>query len=109
MKTPDYIVIGAMKCGTTTLAAQLGAQSGLFMTTPKEPNYFSDDDVFARGPESMGSAAVEHAATFSWAHTVDGLIDSYGRAMTDHQARHQRQPPGPRSGRRFSRRRGVRA
>ena len=51
MTTPDYIVIGAMKCGTTTLAAQLGAQSGLFMTTPKEPNYFSDDDVFARGPD----------------------------------------------------------
>ena len=51
MKTPDYIVIGAMKCGTTTLAAQLGAQAGLFMTTPKEPNYFSDDDVFARGPD----------------------------------------------------------
>lgn len=51
MTGPDYIVIGAMKCGTSTLAAQLGAQSGLFMTDPKEPNYFSDDDIFARGPE----------------------------------------------------------
>lgn len=49
MTQPDYIVIGAMKCGTTTLAAQLGAQKGLFMTDPKEPNYFSDDDVFAKG------------------------------------------------------------
>lgn len=48
---PDYIIIGAMKCGTTTLAAQLGAQAGIFMTDPKEPYYFSDDDVFARGPE----------------------------------------------------------
>lgn len=47
---PDFIVIGAMKCGTSTLAAQLGAQDGLFMTDPKEPNYFSDDPVFARGP-----------------------------------------------------------
>lgn len=50
MSKPDFIVIGAMKCGTTTLAAQLGAQDGLFMTTPKEPNYFSDDRVFLRGP-----------------------------------------------------------
>jgi hypothetical protein len=38
-----------MKCGTSTLAAQLAAQPGIFMTTPKEPNFFSDDDVFARG------------------------------------------------------------
>lgn len=51
MTGPDYIVIGAMKCGTSTLAAQLGAQQGLFMTTPKEPNYFSDDEIFARGPD----------------------------------------------------------
>lgn len=49
MSRPDYIIIGAMKCGTSTLAAQLGAQKGVFMTTPKEPNFFSDDDIFAKG------------------------------------------------------------
>ena len=47
---PDFIIIGAMKCGTSTLAAQLGAQPGIFMTNPKEPNFFSDDAVWARGP-----------------------------------------------------------
>ncbi|SDK67621.1 sulfotransferase family protein [Aliiruegeria lutimaris] len=46
---PDFVIIGAMKCGTSTLQAQLAIQPGIFMTTPKEPNYFSDDDVFARG------------------------------------------------------------
>lgn len=46
---PDFIILGAMKCGTSTMAAQLGAQPGLFMTDPKEPNFFSDDPVFARG------------------------------------------------------------
>ncbi len=46
---PDFIIIGAMKCGTSTLAAQLSAQEGLFMTTPKEPNFFSDDAEFSRG------------------------------------------------------------
>jgi len=51
---PDFIVIGAMKCGTTTLAAQLGTQAGIFVTEPKEPNYFSDDPVFARGPDWYG-------------------------------------------------------
>lgn len=48
---PDFIVIGAMKSGTSTLAADLAAQDGVFFSTPKEPNYFSDDDVFAQGPE----------------------------------------------------------
>lgn len=51
MTQPDYIIIGAMKCGTSTLAAQLGAQADVFMTTPKEPNYFSDDENFAQGPD----------------------------------------------------------
>lgn len=49
MSLPDFLIIGAMKCGTTTLQAQLAAQQGIFMTTPKEPNFFSDDAVFARG------------------------------------------------------------
>ena len=49
MSLPDFIVIGAMKCGTSTLAAQLGAQPGFFMTTPKEPNFFSDDNVYLNG------------------------------------------------------------
>jgi hypothetical protein len=38
-----------MKCGTTTLAAQLGAQDDIFMTTPKEPNFFSDDCIYVKG------------------------------------------------------------
>lgn len=49
MALPDFVVIGAMKCGTSTLQEQLAAQPGVFMSTPKEPNFFSDDDVFARG------------------------------------------------------------
>ena len=49
MGLPDFIIIGAMKCGTSTLATQLGAQPGVFMTTPKEPNFFSDDAQYARG------------------------------------------------------------
>ncbi len=48
-QSPDFIIIGAMKCGTSTVHEQLNAQPGFYMTTPKEPNFFSDDDVFARG------------------------------------------------------------
>ncbi|MGR3434230.1 MAG: sulfotransferase, partial [Shimia sp.] len=51
MPYPDFLIIGAMKCGTTTLAAQLGRQDGVFVCDPKEPFYFSDDAVHARGPD----------------------------------------------------------
>ncbi|MCA9296046.1 MAG: sulfotransferase [Phycisphaerales bacterium] len=50
MRQPDFIIIGAMKCATSTLHDQLAAQPGVFMSTPKEPNFFSDDPQFARGP-----------------------------------------------------------
>jgi Sulfotransferase domain len=49
MRLPDFIVIGAMKSATSTLHDQLVAQAGLFLSTPKEPCFFSDDDVYARG------------------------------------------------------------
>ena len=46
---PDFIIIGAMKCATTTLHEQLAAQSGIFMSEPKEPNFFSDDSQYQQG------------------------------------------------------------
>lgn len=62
MPLPDFVIIGAMKCGTSTLAAQLGAQDGVFMSTPKEPNFFSDDDVFAKGLDWYENLFAESAA-----------------------------------------------
>ncbi|MCC5821680.1 MAG: sulfotransferase domain-containing protein [Planctomycetes bacterium] len=38
-----------MKCATSTLHDQLSRQPGVFMSEPKEPNFFSDEDVWARG------------------------------------------------------------
>ena len=51
MTKPDFIIIGAMKSATSTLHEQLALQSGIFMSTPKEPNYFSDDEQYARGED----------------------------------------------------------
>lgn len=38
-----------MKSATSTLHEQLAAQPGIFMSRPKEPNFFSDEDQWARG------------------------------------------------------------
>jgi hypothetical protein len=48
-RLPDFIIIGAMKAATTTLHDQLAQQPGLFMSEPKEPYFFSDDPVYAKG------------------------------------------------------------
>ncbi|WP_299784497.1 sulfotransferase domain-containing protein [uncultured Roseobacter sp.] len=61
MAQPDFLLIGAMKCGTSTLATQLGLQDGVFMTTPKEPNFFSDDDIYARGTDWYAALYAEAA------------------------------------------------
>lgn len=64
MALPDFLLIGAMKCGTSTLAAQLAAQPGVFMATPKEPEFFSEDANFARGQgwyEALFDAAPDGA------------------------------------------------
>ncbi len=48
-RLPDFIIIGAMKAATSTLHEQLASQPGIFMSTPKEPYFFSDDPVYANG------------------------------------------------------------
>ncbi len=48
-RMPDFIIIGAMKSATSTLHKQLSAQPGIFMSIPKEPNFFSDDPIYKKG------------------------------------------------------------
>lgn len=43
-RLPDFLVIGAMKAGTTSLHAYLGQHPQLFVTTPKELHFFIDAD-----------------------------------------------------------------
>jgi len=41
MTLPSFVVIGAAKCGTTSLCDLLGQHPEVFMSAPKEPHYFS--------------------------------------------------------------------
>jgi len=49
MNQPDFIIIGAMKCATSTLYQQLMKQPGIFLSPLKEPNFFSNDEIYFRG------------------------------------------------------------
>ena len=42
-KQPNFFILGAPKCGTTSLAAWLGQHPNIFITKPKEPRYFNSD------------------------------------------------------------------
>ena len=83
---PDFIIIGAMKSATSSLYEQLVKQPGIFMCTPKEPNYFSDSEQFTKGitwyvglfadaPEDslLGEASTHYTKLPSYPDTVDRL------------------------------------
>jgi len=44
MSKPDFFIIGAPKCGTTSLASWLSRHPNIFMSPMKEPNYFNTDE-----------------------------------------------------------------
>jgi hypothetical protein len=56
LRLPDFCIVGAPKCGTTSLASYLRTHPKIFMSPVKEPNYFCFDapglrDMYDR-PES---------------------------------------------------------
>ncbi len=116
------VAVEAQACGTPVVAAAVGGlpvavadgRSGA-LVDGHDPRVWSaaisrllDADS---GPLRRG--AIEHARRFSWDHTVDALLASYGRAITDYGRIHQRSAArdllARRSGRRWTMRRGVRA
>ena len=113
------VAVEAQACGTPVVAAAVGGLpvavrdgvSGTLVDGHDVDDWAQAiDALLKRGPDTMSAAAVEHAATFSWTHTVDALLASYGRAITDYRARHDDPGVGARrNGRRFSMRRGIRA
>lgn len=48
---PDFLVIGAMKCGTSTICEYFEDHPNAFMVPQAEPNFFSDEALFAKGTD----------------------------------------------------------
>jgi hypothetical protein len=100
-RLPDFIVIGAMKSGSTTLWGLLGRHPQIFMCEPKEPQFFSRDERFERGMDAYralfaGAGADQIAGEAStcysrWPHYGD-VAGRIARALPDvklvYQLRH---------------------
>ncbi|WP_369638328.1 D-inositol-3-phosphate glycosyltransferase [Nocardia sp. JMUB6875] len=87
------VAIEAQASGTPVLAADVGGLgtavrdgvSGLLVQGHRTPDWAAALRSLFDDPgrlKLMGEAAVEHAANFSWAHTADGLLDSYSAALS---------------------------
>ncbi|ORX07032.1 D-inositol-3-phosphate glycosyltransferase [Mycolicibacillus trivialis] len=117
------VAVEAQACGTPVAAAAVGGLpvavrdgvSGTLVDGHDVPRWADAlDDLLARSRGSQAAqlhtAAAEHAALFSWGHTVDTLLASYQRAITDYRRRRTaRDRASLWRGRRFTARRGVRS
>jgi Sulfotransferase family len=98
---PDFIVIGAMKSATTTLHEQLARQPGFFMSRPKEPNFFSDDAMYARGwhwysslfrrareADLRGESSTHYTKLPNYPRTVERMVRDLPRLKLIYLMRH---------------------
>jgi hypothetical protein len=75
---PNFLLIGAMKCGTTSLADQLTVHPDIFVSDPKEPHFFAWNQHWERGIEwyeslfrdAEAAKAVGEASTTYTMHPV---------------------------------------
>ena len=85
-KLPNFIIIGAMKCATSSLHEQLNQQPGIFMSELKDPNFFSNDEEYNKGSEwylshfeeanindLIGESSTHYTKLPTYPHTIERL------------------------------------
>ena len=72
---PNLYILGAPKCGTTSIAGWLAQHSDIFMCEPKEPSFFNDDykDGPFRGRKTAYLKLFSKAKNVTW--MCDGTVD----------------------------------
>jgi len=89
---PNYIVIGSMKSGTSTLCHLLGQHPDIFMSSPKEPNFFCRPDIYAHGfawyeslfEDAAGKIAIgEGSTSYTKAHLFPGVPEKIASYLPD--------------------------
>ncbi|WP_439031751.1 D-inositol-3-phosphate glycosyltransferase [Gordonia terrae] len=92
------VAIEAQACGTPVIAANVGGlgvavddgRTGVLVNGHAVGDWTNALEKLLAQPDrlvELGANARRHAEQFSWEHTVDQLLDSYGRAMASFDAR----------------------
>ncbi|MEO0532120.1 MAG: sulfotransferase [Planctomycetota bacterium] len=91
-RLPDFVIVGAPKCGTTTLYQYLLRHPGIFMSTPKEMSFFSKPEVYARGfpwytalfePAGDDQLCGEASTTYARWPTYEGTAERMADAVPE--------------------------
>lgn len=92
MRLPDFLIIGAMKCGTTTLFMDLCAHPDIFMPDDKEPHNLCDDRVLADAgrreyaalfePAREGQKCGEASTGYTKLPTRSGVVERAKKVLT---------------------------
>ena len=96
----DFVIIGAMKCATSTLRAQLAQQPGLYMSE-REANFFSNDDICARGvgwyesqfdgahaDQICGESSTHYTKLPTYPRTAERMVECLPHAQLIYVMRH---------------------
>jgi hypothetical protein len=89
---PTFLIIGAMKAGTTSLQAMLATHPQVFMSSPKELDYFVDRKNWSRGQnwyeshfvDATGAVAVGEASpSYTQAQLYKGVPERIASTVPD--------------------------
>jgi hypothetical protein len=98
---PDFLVIGAMKAATSTVCAYFEDHPDTFMVPRAEPNFFSHDDNWAKGPawyashfaarqgeRLCGEGSNDYASADRFPHTVERMAATCPEVRLIYMVRH---------------------
>lgn len=92
MERPTFLVIGAAKCGTTTMCDLLAAHPDVFVTSPKEPHFYSRLVTFDQRREWYTSlfhpargvaAAGEGSTSYTHPHRIEFVVPRLREELPD--------------------------
>ncbi len=101
MNLPKFLIIGAAKSGTTTLATYLRKHPGCFIPDDKEPNFFGIDEKYEKGLEyyaslfelatedqACGEASTDYAKWPRYPHAAERMAEHLPEVKLIYLMRH---------------------
>ena len=87
---PGFIIIGAMKCGTTSLHEYLNAHPALFMSKKKELDFFVEEENYGKGLDwyrgwfpDDGTLCGESSPNYTKRHLFKGVPERIHALLPD--------------------------